>query len=358
MFNNLGATLQVEVLVREGDHAITIEDATTDEIPAATQTLWLATGTGRLNVDLSQGVREILARGRTRLTVRLTTLDENVRLNFRVPSIGSDLYSGGATALQLTPSQRGVADVYDSEGVLLAGGRSIVDIRNFTAGSYFVRIFDPAVTGETEAVDLPFFVEVQAPAAGRTHLAYYDPDRDVIFGGDGNDLIIGNQDKDRLFGETGSDTFIADAMEVRDLAGSVEVLSAPATVERGPSNPGTIDPVVVLPDPGLREAVANQLGVQTTTAWNGVPIPVESILASHLAEMTHLDAFNLDIHDLTGIEFSVNLARLNLLDNEVADLSPLEALAGTLAGLSRLQYLALGFNPIADLAPLTVDDCD
>jgi len=85
-------------------------------------------------------------------------------------------------------------------------------------------------------------------------------------------------------------------------------------------------------DPNLKAAVETQLGVTN-------PTPSDMLL------LTELDAENKGISDLTGLEYAVNLAWLNLKANQLTDLSPL-------AGLTNLSRLYLSDNQISDLRPL------
>ena len=99
-------------------------------------------------------------------------------------------------------------DVYDVHGGLVARDRSLIDMRNMDAGTYYARVHRPAAAATSA---LPFTFTFAAPPAGQTRPLDFDPDRDELRGGDGNDTLIGNQDVDRLFGEAGADRFVADA---------------------------------------------------------------------------------------------------------------------------------------------------
>ena len=94
----------------------------------------------------------------------------------------------------------------------------------------------------------------------------------------------------------------------------------------------TLDP---FRDAALRGAVEEALGKS----------PGDSISADEMAGLNNLQATNLGIRDLTGLELATGLTALNLHRNEVTDLSPL-------AGLTNLEHVELGYNRIADLSPL------
>ncbi len=102
-------------------------------------------------------------------------------------------------------------------------------------------------------------------------------------------------------------------------------------------------PVVTIPDPNLRAAIENALG-----KTGGSPIT-----QAEMGTLGRLDANDSDISNLTGLEFATNLKYLGLSswefddlpDNNIMDIS-------ALAGLTRLQVLALGGNNISDISAL------
>ena len=113
-----------------------------------------------------------------------------------------------------------------------------------------------------------------------------------------------------------------------------------------------------MPDPALREAVREELG-----------IPADSPLTQAYVQLhlTGLDARTKGIADLTGLEHATDLQFLVLIGNEIHDLSPLSGLTGLvfldlngnqisdlspLAGLENLEVLKLGGNQITDVSPL------
>ncbi len=126
--------------------------------------------------------------------------------------------------------------------------------------------------------------------------------------------------------------------------------------------------VVNIPDPNLRAAIENALGVAA-----GAPITVDE-----MAALTHLEAPNANISDLTGLEHATNLTGLWLGDKEVEgkgwinsnsikDLSPLEKLTdltwlnlsqnnisdiSSLAELTNLIWLDIGGNNLSDISPV------
>ena len=115
--------------------------------------------------------------------------------------------------------------------------------------------------------------------------------------------------------------------------------------------------VVDIPDLNLRTAIERRLGITP-----GAEITVD--------DMTHLEfvnAGNMGIRDLTGLEHAANLTSLGLWHNLIADISPLAGLTqltslhfsgnsivdiSPLAGLTQLEVLILNRNSIVDISPL------
>ena len=116
-------------------------------------------------------------------------------------------------------------------------------------------------------------------------------------------------------------------------------------------------PAVDIPDPNLRAAIHNALGLNR-------PI----ITQADMLRLEALPAERRGITDLTGIEYALNLKNLLLQGNNIANLAPLAALttlehlflAGNhsitdispLSSLVRLKRLTLDFNRISDIRPL------
>ena len=93
-----------------------------------------------------------------------------------------------------------------------------------------------------------------------------------------------------------------------------------------------------IPDAGLREAIANDLGIQDDT----------SITADDMLKLTEFRFFTGDgpiIVNLTGLEYATNLKKLSIIDNWIVDVSPLK-------GLTNLEVLDLEVNGVVDVSPL------
>ncbi len=136
---------------------------------------------------------------------------------------------------------------------------------------------------------------------------------------------------------------------------------------------------VHIPDANLRAAIAETLG----------KTPGVAITAEDLATLMYLNAEEMDIQSLEGLQFATNLEELGLHDNPISDLSPLSGLTtlkeirltgksfsdllplaglinlegvgfwktsvadlSPLAGLTKLRWLDFGNSPVSDLSPL------
>ena len=93
---------------------------------------------------------------------------------------------------------------------------------------------------------------------------------------------------------------------------------------------------VDIPDLNLRTVIETALGVAS-----GAPI-----VSSETETLTHLEARNANISDLTGLEGATNLTSLDLDENNITDISPV-------VGLTNLTWLFLGGNNISDISVLS-----
>lgn len=91
---------------------------------------------------------------------------------------------------------------------------------------------------------------------------------------------------------------------------------------------------VSIPDENLEAVIRDALSKQEG-----------ELTCADLESLEELEVVNRLVANLEGLQFAVNLTRLNLDLNDVSDLSPLEPLA-------KLEVLFLGGNEISDLTPL------
>ncbi len=94
----------------------------------------------------------------------------------------------------------------------------MLDLREFDAGTYYLRAYRP--NGGLDARTFSF--EFMAPPPGQTRPRFENPDRDTIHGGDGNDFLLGNEGLDVLFGESGRDVFTSDVLTVTPQGGALQ----------------------------------------------------------------------------------------------------------------------------------------
>ncbi len=126
-------------------------------------------------------------------------------------------------------------------------------------------------------------------------------------------------------------------------------------------SPVVDSPVVDIPDPNLRSAIHDALGLDRFI-----------ITQADMLRLGALPAERRGITDLTGIEYALNLNNLGLQGNNITNLAPLASLktleylflSGNKAGnnsitdisplssLTRLKRLYLDFNRISDIRPL------
>ena len=92
--------------------------------------------------------------------------------------------------------------------------------------------------------------------------------------------------------------------------------------------------VVHFPDPNLRAAIAEDLGVDP-----------DRITRVALQRLTRLGVLNREIESLEGLQHATNLRLLNLSINRISDLTPL-------ANLHTLEELELDRNIIKDISPI------
>ena len=116
-----------------------------------------------------------------------------------------------------------------------------------------------------------------------------------------------------------------------------ELVDKPPVVPDPDRLPGAF---VHIPDLNLRAAIAEALGKN----------PNAPITVKEMERLGRLEARSRDIRDLTGLQFAINLNRLNLGDeggrgNQISDLSPI-------AGLVNLRNLSIWNSPVSDLSPL------
>ncbi len=115
---------------------------------------------------------------------------------------------------------------------------------------------------------------------------------------------------------------------------------------------------VHLPDPNLRAAIEKALD----------KAPGDTISTLDMENLTRLEASEVGIMNLTGLEAATNLTKLYLHRNSISDISPVSGLTrltelfiwdnnisdiSPVSGLIRLTKLGLGSNPITDISAVS-----
>ena len=154
--------------------------------------------------------------------------------------------------------------------------------------------------------------------------------------------MIGNENVDRLFGESGNDTFVAEGLEAHDLAPGELVVTPPSSESIRNSKLPALDPEITFADANLKAAVSAFLGAPVTHSILGLPIVDSSVHASDLATLTDLDLESWGISDLHGLEYAINLKRLNLLHGQLNH----QALHDMLTRLPNRQYFTTSLERI------------
>ena len=157
----LKRVLQVSVLNDEGDDLVTGADATAAATSSLSIDLSTVSATDLIRVDLTTLIRNVIAAGKTRVTLRLqfTTTSSDL-LSVFVPDAA---HQSGLNVT--TAREEGVlGDLYDSAGSLLARGKSILDLRALDAGTYYLRVYNPFAASQT--APLPFTLEASVPFPG------------------------------------------------------------------------------------------------------------------------------------------------------------------------------------------------
>ena len=128
------------------------------------------------------------------------------------------------------------------------------------------------------------------------------------------------------------DTWTSNFSEIVTVLSSPDSTIVKPVVPRTERIPGES---VHIPDANLRAAIAEILGKTPGTA----------ITAEDMAALMYLDAHEMDIQSLEGLQFATNLEEISLHENPLSDLSPL-------SGLTALKEVRLSGKSFSDLSPL------
>ncbi|MFK8115622.1 MAG: LamG-like jellyroll fold domain-containing protein, partial [Rubripirellula sp.] len=242
-------------------------------------------------------------------------------------------------------------------GVNATSGAYRLDYFDTDSGSQGWQILNRVVVDASVAQE--FTIEFDAPIRGQDQIIETDasPDRDVIRGGAGDDVLVGNHELDRIFGGSGSDTFTAEAVEVRDRDLADATLVAVPTPQQIAENAlRELDPVAISVDAvlspsdmALNAAIATQLGYPVAnSATTGLPTTQRDIRVSELNQLVSLTANASEIDD-TAISRIAEFENLRFLDLRGTSINPLlESNQVTLASLTDLETLYLPIEGLAE----------
>ena len=170
------------------------------------------------------------------------------------------------------------------------------------------------------------------------------PDRDLIHGGDGNDTITGNQGLDRIFGDNGVNSFTAEPVEVRDQqsfeTGSLPTLAELSTVSLEPAR----NPSIQIPDPHLRAAIAEAVGIPVRDTASG-PVTLGAIRLTDVTQLSELQSSR-PVTELFGLELAENLKTLDLSRTLITDASLVQI--STLRQLEVLDLSTTAVDPFSE----------
>ena len=148
---------------------------------------------------------------------------------------------------------------------------------------------------------------------------------------------------DNANGSLNRDTWTSSFRDVMYALDYPQQVAQPPVVEQPDVIPGT---VVQIPDPNLRALIADTLDKSVNA-----PITV-----AEMKRLRNLDACrrrrdgsrdcDWGIRNLKGLEFAINLTRINMSHNQVTDISPV-------AGLIQLRELWLTDNLVSDISPVS-----
>ncbi|MCC6508224.1 MAG: hypothetical protein IT423_03900, partial [Pirellulaceae bacterium] len=350
--NSANSTLLVSLLNEEGDGLVTGRDFSVS-LPAtiiANRTMLTSPIRQRVDFALGNAIRNAIAEGKTRISLRLTSPNTSTQWTIQQPSLTAE------SGLRITRRPKLVADLLNSHGGVLEEGIQAMDLRHIPAGTYYLKLYQPDV--RFSSWEVPYQIEVMPPAQGQVNGSL--PDSDRLEGGDGADTLVGGSRLDELFGESGNDIFVGEDFEIRDREQN-ELFSPIATEDRlNADTANERDPIIVIPDPGLRVQIAQALGIPMTDRHeSGLPLFKQfavDVRASDLAKLTELPPIDPQyVFSLKGLEYATNLVGLNLSGQTIFDLSNLDPaldLNGDPTGLAHLRYLNLNGALLADLSSL------
>ncbi len=270
-------------------------------------------------------------------------------------------------------------DLISDDGRVLATNQTIVDLRNRTAESYWIRVHRDSANPTTAG--LPFRLEIAPPSLGDSHRP---SDRDRLFGGPGDDRLSGDAELDVLRGGSGSDLFLSEREERFDFENGIDRVdpgfNRPEEANHQRLGQPADSPIDIAAhfDRALWRPIAEAMGQPVTTNADSRSVLHRAWFASGLAQIETLDLSGIPATDLSGLTLMTNLRHLDLrsslrtaidlpvlpkLQQLILSGNPIERVsASELSTLPQLRTLVLDNTSLADLGGLVgvqiVDDRD
>lgn len=270
-------------------------------------------------------------------------------------------------------------DLISDDGRVLATNQTIVDLRNRTAESYWIRVHRDSANPTTAG--LPFRLEIAPPSLGDSHRP---SDRDRLFGGPGDDRLSGGAELDVLRGGSGSDLFLSEREERFDFENGIDRVdpgfNRPEEANHQRLGQPADSPIDIAAhfDRALWRPIAEAMGHPVTTNADSRSVLHRAWFASGLAQIETLDLSGIPATDLSGLTLMTNLRHLDLrsslrtaidlpvlpkLQQLILSGNPIERVsASELSTLPQLRTLVLDNTSLADLGGLVgvqiVDDRD
>jgi Ca2+-binding RTX toxin-like protein len=279
-----------------------------------------------LTVELRDILRKELEAGHIQLRFRLTSTAPQL---LTLPNPEQANNPGTSTRFEVEVAKRPglVADVVAASGQIMGISQSIIDLRNATSGSYYVRIYNPDAASPIGTANYTLLVE--APKAGD---ADRRTDNDTVRGGLGRDTLSGGSMADRLYGEDGTDTLVGEIVETIDLTLG-EIASTPLIAEfiRQYARQDRIISASTVNGQTTtymyKELLkSTDLAVEYKDTLNRIQVrQARPLLASDVARIVNFAPYYATGSlDTLGLEYAVNLRTLVIPTDSSTGLSPLQ----------------------------------
>ncbi|MEM7311507.1 MAG: LamG-like jellyroll fold domain-containing protein, partial [Planctomycetota bacterium] len=253
---------------------------------------------------------------------------------FRFSTLGD---GSSENSLRIVTDDRALAmQLFDAKGAPISRRAQAMDLRHVAAGTYYLRVTSDGTAS--------FAIEFQAPRRAAVSPQTSRRDADVLRGGGGGDIIVADSGLDRVYGGQDSDGLFAAGPEIRDLQLH---LNENAEQDFTSEFQVLLDEQVNFADGDLFAAVAQKLGIATTTSVDGSILLAQPIRNSQLNSITSIDLSGLKISNWADVGTLAHLKHLKaanmpgVVESEfLGELEYLETLdlTGSQANLHRTSF--------------------